>query len=91
MLIIITFLHLLQLSQSKLISENENLDNEMGKEYDQDTQLCVEAAKLKHSGDPNAGLDHFVACLLKQLEKVIINYINRRRLNGGGIFWTVIT
>ena len=65
MFIIISFLHLLNLSQSKLV----NFD----KEYDHDTQLCVEAAKLEHSGDPNAGLDHFVACLLKQLEKVIIN------------------
>ena len=70
MFIIITLL--LNVSQCNLIfSENDDLHNvDMVSEYDHDTQICVEAAKLKHFGDPNAGLDHFVACLLKQLEKV---------------------
>ena len=43
-----------------------NLDQE----YSDDTQLCMEAAKLKYPGDPNARLDYFAKCLLKYLNKV---------------------
>ena len=39
-------------------------------EYSQDTTRCVETAKTKHTNNPNAGLDHFVNCLLAQLQQV---------------------
>ena len=42
----------------------------LDKEYSKDTSKCVEATKQKYPGDPNAGLDHFVTCLLQQLKQV---------------------
>lgn len=43
-----------------------NLDQE----YSDDTQICMEEAKLKNPEDPNARLDYFANCLLKYLNKV---------------------
>merc|ERR1711997_281432 len=39
-------------------------------EYSEDTTRCVETAKTKHLHNPNAGLDHFVNCLLAQLQQI---------------------
>ena len=39
-------------------------------EYAEDTARCVETAKTKHLDNPNAGLDHFVNCILAQLQTV---------------------
>ena len=39
-------------------------------EYTEDTAKCVETAKAKHVDNPNAGLDHFVNCILAQLQSV---------------------
>ena len=39
------------------------------REYSADTQLCRDTATQTH-GDPNASLDIFVNCLLKQLSQV---------------------
>jgi len=36
-------------------------------EFSADTDSCVEASRLKHKDDPNAGLDHFLNCLLKHV------------------------
>merc|ERR1711915_1046570 len=37
------------------------------KEFSADTDSCVEAARLKHKNNPNAGLDHFLNCLLNHV------------------------
>merc|ERR1712079_129302 len=39
-------------------------------EYTEDTAKCVETAKAKHVDNPNAGLDHFVNCILAQLQSI---------------------
>ena len=39
-------------------------------EYSEDTSRCVETARAKHLDNPNVGLDHFVNCLLAQLQQV---------------------
>ena len=44
-------------------------------EYSEDTTRCVETAKTKHLDNPNAGLDHFVNCLLAQLQQVEKSHI----------------
>ena len=44
-------------------------------EYSEDTTRCVETAKTKHLDNPNAGLDHFVNCLLAQLQQVKHSHI----------------
>ena len=41
-------------------------------EFSADTDSCVEASRLKHKDDPNAGLDHFLNCLLKHVNTVSI-------------------
>ena len=43
-------------------------------EYTEDTSRCVETAKTKHLDNPNAGLDHFVNCLLAQLQQVRLRH-----------------
>ena len=43
---------------------------ELEKEFSADTDSCVKAAKLKHKDNPNAGLDHFLNCLLQHLNTV---------------------
>ena len=41
-------------------------------EFSADTDSCVEASRIKHKNNPNAGLDHFLNCLLKHVNTVSI-------------------
>ena len=52
-------------------------------EYAEDTARCVETAKTKHLDNPNAGLDHFVNCILARLQTVrlITTTFQRRGLS----------
>jgi len=43
---------------------------ELEAEFSADTDSCVEAARLKHKNNPNAGLDHFLNCLLKHVSSL---------------------
>ena len=54
---------------SLLLSSGLSLAS-LEEEYSEDTTRCVETAKRKHLDNPNAGLDHFVNCLLAQLQQV---------------------
>jgi len=51
---------------SSNILKDSNLPK-LEKEFSADTDSCVEAARLKHKNNPNAGLDHFLNCLLNHV------------------------
>ena len=67
-LLIVTLSPICQGLTTKLSPETDF--QELEKEFSEDTDSCVEAARLKHKNNPNAGLDHFLNCLLKHVNTV---------------------